>query len=163
MNGVIRGALQRVFRKKFGFCPNRTPLLRQKPIFFRALPRTRPLSSILQKATFSLVKSRLAPGSVGSLFACLFVRRHDKNGQIRRWMLIMDVECPPVITSLGETLDQTRPGKGILGPPSLLQTWHWVLFHHCLAYQVQVFRWLAMDLRMKIEIWNLNANILFCQ
>ena len=93
--------------KKFGFCPNRlehTPpprILRQNPVFFRPTPWTGPLTSILQKTAFSLVKSRLVLGLVGSLFICLFVRHHVNHGQIHR----------TVITSIGDTLVQTRKGE----------------------------------------------------
>ena len=36
-----------------------------------------------------------------------------------------------MIQSKGETLFQTRPDqeKGLIGPTSLLHSWHWVLFH----------------------------------
>ena len=57
----------------------------------------------LQKTAFSLVKSRLALGSPGWLFVC----HHAKNGLIHK----MVVDCPIVITSIGDTLfrrDQTR-------------------------------------------------------
>ena len=43
-----------------------------------------------------LVKSRLALGSPGCSFVCLFVCHHAKNGPIHRKMV---VACPLVITS----------------------------------------------------------------
>ena len=57
---------------------------------------------------------------------CLFVRHHAKNGLINRKMV---VDCPPVITSICETLFQARQDqeRGIIGPASLLHSWHWVL------------------------------------
>ena len=45
---------------------------------------------------------------ISRLFVCSFVCHHAENGQIHT---IMDVDCPLVITSIGETLFQTRPGK----------------------------------------------------
>ena len=41
----------------------------------------------------------------------------------------MVVVCPIVITSIGDTLFQTRPDQewGIIGQASLLHGWHWVL------------------------------------
>ena len=62
-----------------------------------------------------LVKRRLIPGSPG----CSGVCPQAENGLIHR---IMVVDCPLVITSIGEALFHTRPDqeRGIIGPPSLL-------------------------------------------
>ena len=67
----------------------------------------------LQKTTLSLVKRSLHTG--------LVVPRHAVYGQIYRKMV---VEGPLVITSIGETLLQTRPDqeKGIIGPASPLHS-----------------------------------------
>ena len=61
-------------------------------------------SLLLQKTAFSLVKSRLALGSPG----CSVGRHHAENGPIHRQLA---VDCPLVITSIVETLFQTRLEK----------------------------------------------------
>ena len=57
------------------------------------------------------------------LFGC----QHAENGPILRKMAI---DCPLVITSIVETLFQTRQDheRGIICQASLLHSWHWVLF-----------------------------------
>ena len=62
---------------------------------------------LLQKTAFPLVNNRQVYARI-SRVCCLFVCHHAENGHIHK---IMDVDCPLVITSKGETLFQTRPGK----------------------------------------------------
>ena len=75
----------------------------------------KPISTfqLLQKTAFSLVKSRV----VDQLVVCSVA----ENGLILRKMV---VECPQVITSIGETHLQARPvqERGIIGPFCLLHS-----------------------------------------
>ena len=66
---------------------------------------------IAKDCLLTLVKSRLALGSPGYLFVCLFVCHHAKNGPIQRKMVI---DCPLVITSKVKLFfrpDKTRKKK----------------------------------------------------
>ena len=74
---------------------------------------------ILQKTAFSMVKSRLALGSPNRLVVRLVGCHHAENGLIPRKMV---VDCPIVITSIGDTLFQTRQAQelGRIGQASLL-------------------------------------------
>ena len=75
---------------------------------------------ILQKTAFSLVKSRLALGSPGCSFVWLSPCRKLPNTQENGWWLAHSDH----IHSWNPFLDQER---GIIGPASLLHSWHWVL------------------------------------
>ena len=64
---------------------------------------------LLQKTAFTLlVKCRLAQGSPCWLVVRSFLRHHAENVQIHRKMAI---DCPIVITSMNDTLFQTRNEK----------------------------------------------------
>ena len=64
--------------------------------------------TFLQKTAFSLVKSRLALESPGCLVVPSFGCHHTENGPIHRKMV---VDCHITITSIGDTLFQTRPDQ----------------------------------------------------
>ena len=84
-------------------------------------PFPRTAVKILQKTAFSLVKSWLALRSLDCLFVCL--------SPCGKWPHTQEngCYCPPLITSIWETLLQTRQDQE-RGPASLLHSWHWVLF-----------------------------------
>ena len=71
--------------------------------------------------------------SPGWPFGCLFGCHHAEKGLIHRKIL---VDCPKVITSIGDTLFQTRLDQelGIICQASLLHGWHWVLFVQWVFY-----------------------------
>ena len=72
---------------------------------------------MLQKTAYlTLVKSRLALGSSGCSFVCLFVCHHAENGPIHRKMV---VDCPLVITSKVKLFfrpDKTRKKEWMAQP-----------------------------------------------
>ena len=78
-------------------------------VFFSVIPSF----FFLQKTSFSVVKSRLALGSPGWLVVHSVGCHHAKNGLIHRKII---VDFPLVITSIGDTLFQTRPGMRINWP-----------------------------------------------
>ena len=89
----------------------------------------------LQKTAFSLVKSRLAPGSPGCLGVC-------SSSPCRKWPNTQENGCwlPPSDHIQSETLFQTRQDqeKGMDGPASLLHSWLWVsLFHTLLGFSTK--------------------------
>ena len=70
----------------------------------------------------------------------------------------MVVDCPIVITSIGDTLFQTRQDQewGIIFQASLLQGWHWVLFCIGMAYIVTTStKWIWIILS---NGWLLSGN-----
>ena len=80
------------------------------------------------------------------MVVCLF----DGLSPCRKWPNTrkMVVDCPPVITSICDTLLQTRQDqeRGMVqsGPSSLLHSWHWVLFN--LVLRNNFLHFLNLDL-----------------
>ena len=54
-------------------------------------------------------------------------------------------DCLPVITSIRETLSGTRQEqeRGIIGPASLLHSWHWALCHHSTILTTTNVKWVS--------------------
>ena len=77
-----------------------------------------------QKTT-RISESRLTLGSTGWVFVCLAPCQTWPHNRKKVF------DCHPVITSLCETLLQTRQDqeRGIIGQASFLHSWHWVWFH----------------------------------
>ena len=72
--------------------------------------------SFAKDCLLTLVKSRLALGSPGCSFVCLFVRHHAENGPIHRKMV---VDCPLVIISKVKLFfrpDKTRKKEWMVQP-----------------------------------------------
>ena len=80
-----------------------------------------------------------ASSRITLLVGCSFVCHHAENRQTHRKML---VQCPIVITSLGETLLQTRPGnRNNWSTHYFAQlTLHWVLVSFSLSECKNFFR-----------------------
>ena len=121
------------------------------------LPSGHEKCPILQKTAFSMVKSRLGRDHpIVRLVEC----HHAENGLIPREMV---VDCPIVITSIGDSLFQTRPGFLVqewilIGQASLLHSW--LLLSLCLhLFQRLSFNFCQFLIQLKTRFTFVIVNV----